>query len=71
MQFCRKAVSAVDYCDLKRNRKQILDFMSGRTALTDMAVFVLDDALKVIDSRLNQFSDEEKAIYDAVYGDNI
>lgn len=71
MQFCRKAVSDVDYCDLRRNRKRIMELMRGEQAVSDLAVFVLDAALKVIDGRLNQISDEEKAVYDAVYGDNI
>lgn len=66
-----KAVSDVSYYDLKHDRKQILELMHGETSLSDVALVMLDNTLKIIDGRLSQFSDEEKAVYDAVYGDNI
>lgn len=70
-QFCDAAVADVCYYELKRDRKRILEFIGDGAIITQpVGVYMLNDTLKRVDAKLAGFSDEEKQIYDAVYGEN-
>lgn len=71
MGFCDDVFKHAGYCELKRDRKLILEFIGdGAIIEQPLAVLMLNDTLKRVDAKLAQFSDEEKQIYDAVYGEN-
>lgn len=69
--FCDTVFKHAGYCELKRDRKQILEFIKdGEIIMQPLGVCMLNDTLKHVDAKLAGFSDEEKQIYDAVYGEN-
>lgn len=57
------------YYELKRDRKQLMEvFIIQGAKLKEVWLDMLLKTLHYIDDKLAEFSAEEKAIYDAVYG---
>lgn len=69
--FCDTVFKHAGYCELKRDRKLILEVLKdGEMIVQPLTIVMVNDTLKRVDAKLAEFSDEEKQIYDAVYGEN-
>ncbi len=69
IEFCNAVFGHTGYHELKRDREQLMeiyikDFGKLKEPWSDMLLKTLHN----IDDKLAEFSAEEKAIYDAVYG---
>lgn len=70
MDFCEAATKHTGYYELKCDRKQLLEVSKTTNKLNDLGMVMLNNTLNRIDAKLAEFSDEEKQIYDAIYGEN-
>lgn len=67
--FCDAVFGHTGYHELKHDRKQLMEiYIKDFGRLSEPWSDMLLKTLRNIDDRLAEFSAEEKAIYDAVYG---